>query len=774
MAKIPFNVDAYTARLIGRENVSKLEGAVIELIKNTYDADATCCILYYDEKHKILYLADNGCGMTEQTIRNHWMTIGRSSKKRTYISGGGRIQTGEKGIGRFALDRIADRCQMLTGTVSSGMKLLWTVDWSSFAGGRNITDISADLEETTISFKEFLEGCSNRNVISLVKKYWKYQGTVFKITDLREEWNEELLHNIRENLASLIPYELSSVYKIYCFGNQDTCESAEVFSNVDAFSYDYKIEFKVAASESPADAVKTKLWRAEYDFGSDEDTILKDIGLFDQKKYFHGLPIEKNCSFEEILSGVDEELRKSIGQFGGVLYFSKRTTTPRDRERFYQKDITGRKDVRDTFGGIKIYRDNFRVRPYGDPKSSSYDWLQLARRKNASPAGVASKGQWCVSADQMLGSVFISRVNVSLPDQSNREGIVETKEFLLLQEFIKGILKLLEKDRQYIFRILAEYYKSKHPSEAIQEDINRKAAEQQKENKQAENHVDNTETETSKTNTSIPNKYAVDPEDAKIALDAKDEQIEELENELKMLRVLATTGIVTNTYIHEFKTLSHRLSMKIIMAKEAIDKYQDMGEASDYINQANVIREAFNSWFQVTIDAVKKDKRRRRKINLINLISDSVVSWNKTLQSKHIEVILKNDKQCEVFLRCFPYEIDIIINNLIANSTASFDRMRTTERKIYINIAEAENYICIDYSDTGIGLAPVYKKNPELTLEVFETDKRDTAGQKIGTGMGLWIVNNTVREYNGWIDLSKNVTMETGYYARIYLKKQEA
>lgn len=71
MTKVPFNVDAYTARLIGRENVSKLEGAVVELIKNTYDADATCCILYYDEKKDILYLADNGNGMTEEIIRNY-------------------------------------------------------------------------------------------------------------------------------------------------------------------------------------------------------------------------------------------------------------------------------------------------------------------------------------------------------------------------------------------------------------------------------------------------------------------------------------------------------------------------------------------------------------------------------------------------------------------------------------------------------------------------------------------------------------------------------
>ena len=129
MAKIPFNVDAYTARLIGRENVSKLEGAVVELVKNTYDADATYCILYYDEKTDVLYLADNGSGMTEDIIKNHWMTIGRSSKKENFVSQKGRIQTGEKGIGRFALDRIADSCQMLTCTDGGHSRLLWTVDW---------------------------------------------------------------------------------------------------------------------------------------------------------------------------------------------------------------------------------------------------------------------------------------------------------------------------------------------------------------------------------------------------------------------------------------------------------------------------------------------------------------------------------------------------------------------------------------------------------------------------------------------------------------------
>ena len=70
--KLRFNVSAYTAKLIGRENVSNLEGAILELVKNTYDADATKCVLYYDEKNNSLYIMDNGTGMTEEIIEKHW------------------------------------------------------------------------------------------------------------------------------------------------------------------------------------------------------------------------------------------------------------------------------------------------------------------------------------------------------------------------------------------------------------------------------------------------------------------------------------------------------------------------------------------------------------------------------------------------------------------------------------------------------------------------------------------------------------------------------
>lgn len=758
MAKISFNVDAYTARLIGRENVSKLDGAVIELIKNTYDADASLCFLYYDDKKNVLYLGDNGCGMTEDVIRRHWMTIGRSSKKESFVSKGGRTQTGEKGIGRFALDRIANKCKMLTGTENFKERLLWTVDWGMFASGKNITDVNAELEMTDIDFAEFVADCSNVNVYHLIKECWADHGSIFKMSDLRDEWSEDVMKQLRENLSSLIPVELSTEYGLYCFTNTDTKESAEVLSDAEAFSFDYKLQFHVLNEN-----VAVEITRNEYDFGEGEDEILKEIGLFDEKENFHGKPLEKSCMFEDILPGIEKNM---IGEFHGTLYFAKVKQTKKARERFYQRDITGRKDLRETFGGIKIYRDNFKVRPYGDAKSSALDWLMLSRRKNQSPAGVASSGKWCVSADQMMGSIFISRINVTLPDQSNREGIVETKEFGVLKEFIIGILELLEKDRQKVYRLLDAYYEKTHNTEGIQEEIDRKARAQEERQQLVGSSGNEGQ---SKGNTS--QSEGIDPIRAKRILDEKDEQIEELENELKMLRALATTGIVTNTYIHEFKTLSHRLSMKIIMAKEAIDMYQNMQDAAEYIDEANDIRESFNSWFQVTIDAVKKDKRKRKKTNIVEIIKPLVVSWNATLRAKKIRIELRNDDQEEIILRCFPFEIETIINNLVANSVASFDKKKTEKRQITIRVYEENDYVVIDYADTGIGLSNAFKKEPRRILDPFESDKRDASGNLIGTGMGLWIVNNTVNDYGGYIDLEKNKITETGYFITLSLKK---
>lgn len=473
MAKISFNVDAYTARLIGRENVSKLNGAIIELVKNTYDADATICVLYYEKTTNSLYIADNGCGMTKDVIIKHWMTIGRSTKKKQFISKSGRVQTGAKGIGRFALDRISDTCEMFT--VSAEGKLIWKVDWEDFSKSDNITDVTADLYEPTLSIDGFLDEVINYEVKNIILNNLKNTGTIFRLTSLRDSWNDNVIKKIKDDLITLIPYEMKNEFQVYFFDEKSSAEDAEVLNITNAFSYDYKIRFNVLSDGD----THIEIHRNEFDFGDRFDEIITQAEFTSEdEQYFKGKCICIETNFAQMLPKRGEQLKNTIGEFSGVLYFEKVTYSKTDAERYFYKTSNNRNIKSDIFGGIKIYRDGFRVRPYGEPKTSDYDWLLIAGRKNKSPAAPSHQtGAWRVNTDQIIGSIFISRMNITLPDQSNREGIVETKEFILLKEFLINVIQEFEKDRQYVFRKLDARYDKIMEAARIQDEINKKAEE---------------------------------------------------------------------------------------------------------------------------------------------------------------------------------------------------------------------------------------------------------------------------------------------------------
>ena len=761
MAKISFNVDAYTARLIGRENVSKLNGAIIELVKNTYDADATICVLYYEKTNNLLYIADNGCGMTKDIIVKHWMTIGRSTKKRQFISKSGRVQTGAKGIGRFALDRISDTCEMFT--TSEEGKLIWKVDWEDFSKCDNITDVTADLYEPTILIDEFLDEVINYEVKNIILNNLKNTGTIFKLTSLRDPWNDSVVKKIKDDLSTLIPYEMKNEFQVYFFDEQSSSEDAEVLNVSNAFSYDYKIKFNVLIDGK----AHIEIHRNEFDFGDRFDEIITQAKFTSEdEQYFKGKCICIETNFAQMLPKRGEQLKNTIGEFSGVLYFEKVTYSKADAEKYFYKLSNNRNNKSDIFGGIKIYRDSFRVRPYGEPKTSDYDWLLLAGRKNKSPAAPSHQtGAWRVNTDQIIGSIFISRMNITLPDQSNREGIVETKEFILLKEFLINVIQEFEKDRQYVFRKLDARYDKIMEAARIQAEINKKAEEAKAAREEKKFLVDskdfNQELQSSKN--------SINPEEAKIALDHKDTVIKNLEDENRLLRTLATTGIVTNTYVHEIKDITHKLSRKIVMAKEALELDSNLQAGLKYVNEANVMRETLNSWFKVTIGSVTRDKRTMKKTDLRFLISQTVKSWNETLKNISIDLVFQGS---EIQLKCFPYDIESIFSNLIANSVSSFESCNPDNKSIKIVVSDLEKEIIIQYSDSGQGLSPAYKQNPRKILEPMESDKRNGIGETIGTGMGMWIINRTVADYNGSIDLSDNMKHTFGFYATIKLKKK--
>lgn len=752
MAKIPFNVDANTARLLGRENVSKLDGAIIEIIKNAYDADASVCILYYDADACKLWIMDNGSGMNEETVKKHWMSIGYSNKDVDLKSEKGRIKTGAKGIGRFALDRLGSVCTMYT--YNGENYLAWRVNWEEFSRGVNINEVYADLDHYDFISKNLFQKIVNAYAKELITINFK-TGTIFEVSALRDKWDDTFFERLKNNLTSLIPPSLNDSFKVYLFNNILSTEDARILSEL-LDSFDYSVDFSV----SDFGSINISVIRNEFEFGSKFDHIINNAG-FDTKDvtYFNGTPIKFNTTVQDLGIGFAENRPYSLGAFSGKICFYKLLSQEKNEEKYYYKPFEHRKTLIKKYGGIKIYRDGFRVRPYGESGTPQFDWLMLSARHYASASPVSSKhGNWTADSSQLVGEINISRLNETLNDQANREGIFEDQDFELFKKIIIAILGYLEKDRQLVIRKLSDLWDLENQPQKAEEDIKDKY-EQYK--KKREGKAPEEKTQDKKED----DEY-IHVEDAQKAIDGKNAQISNLEDENRLLRSLATTGISINTYMHEIRTLIHDLKMHSKRASEAYRIRNNIDEAVASINSVRNITKDFESWFQVTIESTRADRRTRQKINLVELVSKCIASWEKSLGNDIKFNTHFSDE--EIWFVCFPYEIESIFHNLISNSYKSFKRGKTPDKEIDVSIKFNEGKVIINYSDNGSGLLPEFKSNPDIILRQMVTGDI-VNGQKQGTGLGMWIVNNIVADYKGKIDLSKNINSENGFYINIVM-----
>ena len=568
--QIPFKVSARTARLIGRENIATSKGAIIELVKNGYDADSKISIVYFDNKFSVLhseispfyyeelknqienhytklinsisinahserlkqekfefeqlfsqsyiqnemgnyvlnntanedsikklkqylsilatlYLIDSGEGMTLDIIEKNWMVIGTDNKHENYVTKSGRIKAGAKGIGRFALDRLGNHCEMITVYNPSYHKdlineneagYIWRVNWEDFEGSsKTIDNVNAEIFALRdANLKEYIEQLLPKSVIEQLDKNINLQfGTILKISNLRETWNDYYVDQVYADLEALVPPEETGGFQIYLFSSL-TPDKYGLIPSVLCDDFDYKIIAKADNSQN----IKIKIIRNEYDV----DRIPPDF--FNRKnltKYPYRLEDfqkgewELQKTFSQLMPGyedVDKDgIFKLIGQFEFSFYFLKKQKSP-DAEKFFHKEssLGFRKNWLAKFGGIKLFRDNFRVRPYGEVKDVAFDWLGLGMRKAASPAGIGKKnGGYRVEPDNITGAISISRLaNIDFEDKSSREGLQENKTFLIFKQLIISLINIFEEDRAYIAREMVDYNNEKYSEQRTREE----------------------------------------------------------------------------------------------------------------------------------------------------------------------------------------------------------------------------------------------------------------------------------------------------------------
>ncbi len=748
MGKMKYRISSRATILLGRESVSKVDGAVIELVKNTYDADASLCYLCFDVEHDHIYIIDNGIGMTEDIVENYWMMIGTDNKKVDYKSNKNRIKAGEKGIGRFALDRLGSKCEMYTKSSQSDHLIMWRTDWSNFEqAGKTIDEIEADFDYLDINFKDAIPKTIYENIKRIEKQVAdsiedatkKYSipldtGTMLIVSDLRDRWTDKDILNILTSMGFLLPPTEDNEY-IICM-QKALSDAPIIVENEVTEEFDYRV-----SANFDGEKFKIILERNEFDLNKIPDAIF-EFERFKKypytKKDFENGKFEFNYTISELLGTGDTNYiddSKKVGTFDFKYTFMKLSLQDDSKETFYYKEISKKRRLwLEQHGGIKIYRDNFLVRPYGDPNSDSFDWLGIDARRATNPAAISHPSEnWHVRNRQGQGTVFISRIsNDSILDKSSREGIIENEYFKIFKEMLVKIIAIFEKDRAYVGHtmkiysdIINEKEKTKKSGKEIAKQILAK-----KQKPSAEESKENVETLAK-------------------AVQYYEEEREELISEIKILRSLATNGLITTSIVHDLKSINALLVNRVETFNLAIKANNQMlirRNLDDLLKDDTFLK----SWITVITNQVKKDKRRRLKKDLYDTIGEIISVLEPILNQKKIKVNLAHDGNT-VAKRIFVSDFESIIYNLIINSIESFEKGKITERIIDISLEGNGNFV-LHYKDSGNGLGDLFK-DPYEIFNYGTTSKRDINGDIIGTGLGMYIVASTAREYNAKYEL---------------------
>lgn len=749
---LKFNVTARTAKLIGLENFANAEGAVIELVKNAYDADSSVCYVVFDikstPKDSAIYIIDKGFGMTDDVIANQWMTIGTDDKlQHAQSSKTGRVKSGAKGIGRFALNRLGVETEMLTFPDDRTNGFRWMLDWRTFdQPGRKLSEIDAVLEE--IDNDTFTNRCKEFQLNKIETLYKdittnQFKGTLIRISHLNDEWQEDSISALFGTLEMLIPEHLSADFKLFLY----TMGNTEMYGPVPSSGYD-DYDYKVSAHYSGGETNKMQITieRNELNLSLLETRY---VGVFEQsamKDFPFRLEDFKNGPFTKTISMEgywDKERLNDIGEFDFTFYFLKNTVNDDSDSLSSRKypyngfDSAARRRWLKKFGGVKIYRDNFRVRPYGEPGN---DWLRLGERQSQSPGGAGQKmGGYRIRPNQIAGAVYISRLNnLFFNDKSSREGMQENEEFNLLKSLLLRVVSEFENDRNTIMYSLSQLDKAMNPSEAKAGDLSRHITQERQKK-------DEKGSESAKTREEILAEGYLNLENL----------LNEKDNELMLLRGLASTGIVVTSFTHELKSLSNRLMPRTSSLETLLNNYirpealTDVDRFDNPYYHIELIRQEdqkLHQWLQYSLNTIRRDKRERRLVQLHDYFESFGQLWKDSLQRKSINLKL-SEVPSGLSVRAFEMDLDSIFNNFVANSVYSLLRTDVNNKEISVSVYKDHDFVAIDFIDNGKGLDKEYQDNPNIIFNALETSTKDKYGNKIGTGMGLYIAKSVVESY---------------------------
>lgn len=843
MQQIEFQVSAKTARLIGRENIADVDGALIELIKNSYDADATCVYVdffmpfpdipdrapieafseylsedellfaqscYEEEKgqwrkkrnlpdkdqdrlRRILFsynriiVADNGSGMSLDIVKDAWMYIGTSNKEHNSRSEKGRIKTGAKGIGRFALDKLSIQSLMYTKDSLAQEVLSWNMDWNQFEKAELIGDVKANLDFRSVRYREIVKGILGEENSILEEHDWT-TGTMIVLAPIREGWSARLFKKVNANLKSINPIGNADKFEVIVknhFSPEYDYRTEEV--SIDEEDYDYRIRAEYDGKE----CLNIRLLRNEVNlskrhitvekYGMAEKRSVEEFWARDkfQKNGYRREDYGKEICFvrnvQEILPADGLEKIEKVGPFIAEMYFLRNAKN--EHEIMKTVAVRKRKNLLNQFSGVKLYRDNFKVRPYGD-EGAMYDWIGMSERAQRSSISVANQSSaWRVQPYQMIGLVKIGREsNPFLEDMANREGIALTDTYYIFVNLLQECLKEFEYDRQYIYREYAKWIDSIENEMAdyrkkIQEEAVRRAENSGRSGRAPRESESAEEDEEKNSGTRQEHKFSEEE-----MYDTVYEMIKESERELnskQIQQVLSSSGIMLNTFFHEFNAINTQFHVEASQIRSRIKyilkgkEYEGLAAYNPYhridsLEKNDMVTAAF---LDVIMDGLKKENLKVQENSLKKMIREILSKWSVLLEEKHILIRpILEEEEIEDNMPIALVDMYIILNNFILNSAWFLEQEYNHRREVCFRLREETDGLHLFMENNGPPLAEKYRDNPDKIFELGETSKEGK-----GTGLGLWVVKETVERNDGTISVMEK---QEGFGLEIVWKKR--
>ena len=721
--KLTFNPRARLIRTIGDRLISGPETAIIELIKNSHDADSSFVRVVIKppllEKKGTIIVEDDGHGMTLDDIEVRWMEPATTDKIERGQSPEGRTLLGSKGIGRFASARLGRYLHLeSTALLNNSSSQFQTtrlpyIDWNVFDSVKYLSDVAFDFE---------------------LPKPRCATGTHLTISGFREEWTQvrlKALHTEMRRLISPLEEADRADFKIYldlsnCTKKNTGFDGSEIVNGPLAERTKVKDLHRI----QPFPLLNSCDYEVSGAFTPDGD--------FSGELTIHRGELEpENIKLSVPLAEAEQACGLVLVQ---LFIFDRESVTIQrtmSKAGMGQMNAAKAREILDQISGIAIYRDKFRIRPYGD---SDHDWLTLDKRRVQNPS-------MRIGHNQVSGVLVIGDEQDSgLVEKSSREGLEENGSFRRLRRLVAEILTQKAEPIRRSFRESTGIGKK-------ESDLFRKA------------HF-SAEMKWAESLTSLL------PQDRREkALEAVTQEsrrlqgyLNELEEKQAILEAKVTLGLILGEVMHEgrapvaflYDETARLSSWWGTLFENNQQSEKNRQESYRILRGMRVSAEKLRDLLRALAPLAGGKRGKPVYYNPNDVITSILLLFDSRVKAGSVRTSHKADVDVRDILG-YRTDLSTAIANIVDNALFWLDHHRTATPKISFRLSNDGKGCTVDISDNGRGVPEEFK---DMIFDVGFSLKGS------GTGLGLSIGQEAVSRSNGTIAL---IDSDLGATFRIWI-----